>query len=290
MHEISRRHGRQQHARPSDAATMTLWYGRARSSFGLGVARPKIWTRRSHGHSLQTRSSSSSVPNRPHGRMLITTSKMRNGTASLRIGSISRTVRYCASATMNAPTTAPRRLSRPPTSAAVSPASPMVTLSGLRNARAEQHAGERCGDDRDHPREREDKFTLTPRWLASSGFSAAAAELHAQPREIEEDEERGEKGDVSRHARRCPCRTARRRPPTNCGRDSDIDRDATLRDCQITTMADLRTMASRPSPGRHVNRLADQPPHQGEIDDHAEHDALKHERAEQSPAAATALA
>src|SRR5712671_4322824 len=115
MEEIFRRAGRRQRRRRDQhERDQQLLIGPPQHLVGFKITGAEIGAEARH----QTRSSSSMVPNKPQGLMLITTSRIRNGKASLSTGSMRRTVRYCASATMKAPTTAPRRLSRPPTSAA----------------------------------------------------------------------------------------------------------------------------------------------------------------------------
>ena len=74
---------------------------------------------------------------------------------------------------MKAPTTAPRKLSRPPTSAAINPARPMLTLAVPRKARPPYKTPDSVAASTAMIHASDStKLTFTPRWLASSGFSA----------------------------------------------------------------------------------------------------------------------
>ena len=63
-------------ARQQDEPDQQLLIGTPQHLVGFEIAGAEIGAGARHG---QTRSNSSTVPNRPHGRMLITTSRIRNG-------------------------------------------------------------------------------------------------------------------------------------------------------------------------------------------------------------------
>ena len=111
--------------------------------------------------------------------MHITISRMENGTASRAPGDQARR-HVGGNSDHKAGDAAPRRLSRPPTSAAVNPLRPMIGLCGEKRARAEQHAGQRGGEHGGDPGERQDEVDVDLALAREQRVLGGAAELTSE--------------------------------------------------------------------------------------------------------------
>ena len=93
MDEIASGDERNADCRQDDQADQNALIGLGENAVRLGIRDMEVGTFRGRHRMHQTRLSSSTVPNSPHGRQLITARRMRNGTASASVGLISRAVR-----------------------------------------------------------------------------------------------------------------------------------------------------------------------------------------------------